>query len=727
MSDVPPRMTMNDIVRISDERAEIERQLKQLQERLSLLSAPTKKGPESNQRLAAFKILRNFVSTKLRSGLLKANEQAGKTGTYHFVIRKMIEMNKVDNVYILCGSAETELRNQCYKDIEEWHGHATYKANIRCVFRTSFSHITMITKRTLIIIDESHLVERADQTLATFLSKHGLSMAGTSESMVADQTYILSVDATPYAEESAMLNKMCMPKFKVILQDGESYYGIKQYYEDGLIHPSFDMVSKGDDFKRLLQKYTQKYSLIRIRSENEDKPKMEQYAKDCGYDIVHFNSENDGKKSQIYITKKEADDHYEKYGTRIISLEEAPLKNTIVFINGKLRCGKRVPKKHIGFVWEAAAESKTDVIRQSLLGRMCGYINGKDPNYNVPAENKPLIFIPGGILKKEEKNKVVTMCDLERSIYSEIDKETVFTPRRANNIIPGRIQNKARRDGLEVFPCVPVRFKLNAERTADLRNNPSRTKILSWCLDTLIDKIEVLIENNINMTDEQKEEILYWVYNNDAEDCKLRRYQDVSNQSMHRCHVDAYLDECASKEHTSDGHEHPFLTFGVVYPEFTQHESIKTASIPGEVYAIFYTEAEGYVRTITKGSRVASVNDKTHFTVQAAPEIAACVAGGIFGFDPKIRADSDELFKQFSDIIEFSKKATCTVSKTITSFRCGEHITFQRHVYGGIEKIKEVFAALELKHSVKISYGVKKRAPTVSSFSDIELTYISWE
>ena len=721
MSDVTPRMIDTDSQ--SAKRAEIESQLKILKEKLALLDKlPAKKEPEANQRQAAIKILRNFVSTKIHSGLLKANEQAGKTGTYHFVIRKMIEMNKVDNVYILCGSAETDLRDQCHKDIEEWHSHADYKANIHCNFRTSFSRTTMITKRTLIIVDESHLVEKVDQKLSTFLAKHGLSMAGTSESMLADQIYILSVDATPYAEESAMLNKACMPKFKVTLEDGESYFGVKQYYENNLIHATFDMASKGADFKDLLEKYTQKYMLIRISSVNKEKTEMEEYAKECGYDIVHYTSKYDGENSQIYITKNDAIEHYKKYGSRIISLEEAPLKNTIVFINGKLRCGKRVPKKHIGFVWEAAAESKTDIIRQSLLGRMSGYINGKDSIYNVPAENKPLIFIPGGILKKEEKNKVVIMSDLERSIYSEVGKETIFTPRKANNIIPGRIQNKAIRDGVEVTQCVPVRFKLNPENTAKLVEKPSRKIVMEWCLETLIDKIK-LIENNTNMTDEQKEEILYWIYNYNAEDCKLRRYDDVSNQNMHRRHVEAYLGEYASAEAT----QYEFLTFCVVYPGFIQNESIKTACIPGEVYAIFYTEAEGYTRNITKGSRIAMVNDKTHFTIQATPEIAECVAGGIFGFSHKIKADPNEFLKQFSDMIEFSKTASCSVSKTIKSLRCGENITFPRHIYDGIEKIQEIFGALELKYGIKISYGVKKRAPTVSSSSDIELTFISWE
>jgi hypothetical protein len=707
------------------ERAAIESQLKYLQERLAMLApaelTPAEHAPHSNQIIAANKILRNFVSTGLRYGLLKANEQSGKTGTYHHVIKKMFKRKMIDNAYILCGSHETELLSQCRKDVEEWHTDADYKDNIHCIFRQYFKRATMTTKRSLIIIDESHLVEGVDQTLSAFLNKHELSMAGTTLAMLADNTYMLSVDATPYAEQSAIAYKQSLPKFTVILEDGIGYFGVKQYYENRLISPTFDLVTKGDDFKRLLQNYKQKYLLVRIQNKNEQKTKMEEIAKECGCNILHFNSKYTKKDAQMYVTKEEADEHYLSYGSRVLSLEEAPLNTTIVFIDGRLRCGKRVPKKHIGFVWEAMKISKTDVIRQSLLGRMSGYEG--DDLYNVPIESKPLIFVPERILKKQEKNKVVEMSDLERSIFSIVEKETVFAPRLANNIIPGRVQNKAIRDDEEVTQCVPIKLNLNAEQSSALPGQSMLT-VKGWCLDRLFEKMD-LIENNANLTDEQKEEIITWLDDTTAEECKLRRYNDSSNQNQHKCHVDAYLDQYSSKEHISD---FPFLTFCVVYPGFKQHESLKTTVKAGEVYVIFYTEAEGYAHVINKDSRVARVNSDTHFTIHVIPEIAACVAGGIFGFSPKIKADADELYTQFSHFIEFSKKDIGIVSKRFTSLRNGECITLPRSVYGdAFDKMKTVFGALEAKYDTKISYGVKKRAPTVSSCSDIELTYISWE
>jgi hypothetical protein len=705
---------------ISAKRAEIENQIKLLQENLSMIT-PAEHMPHSNQIDAANKILNNFMRTGIYYGLLKANEQAGKTGTYHHVIKKMFKRKLIDNAYILCGSHETELLSQCRKDIEEWHSDADYKNNIHCVFRQHFSRTTMTTKRSLIIVDESHLVEGVDQTLNTFLNKHKLSMAGTTPAMKEEKTYILSVDATPYAEESAIAYGYSKSKFKVILEDGTGYFGVKQYYEGGFIHPSFNLVTKGDDFKRLLQTNSQKYVLVRIQNKNEQKAKMEEFAKDCGCDVVHFNSKHTKKGAQLYVTKEEADEHYIAHGSRAISLEEAPLKTTIVFIDGRLRCGKRVPKKHIGFVWEAMKISKTDVIRQSLLGRMSGYEG--IGLYNVPIEGKPLIFVPERILKKQEKNKVVEMSDLERSIYSVIEKETVFGPRLANNIIPGRVQNKAIRNGLEVTQCVPIKFNLNAERSATLPGQSIST-VKEWCLDTLCEKLS-LIRNNTNLTEEQKEEIFNQLDSTVVEDCNLRRYQDDSNKNMHKCHVDAYLDQCASKEPISD---FPFLTFCVVYHGFKQHESVKTVAKAGEVYAIFYTEAEGYERVINKESRIAKVNGDTHFTIHDIPEISEIVAGGVFGLSPKIKTDADELYKQLGHFIEFSKKNIGIISKRLISLSSGEYITLPRSVYGAdLERLKGVFTALESNYGVKISYSVKKRAVVASSCSDIELAFISWE
>jgi hypothetical protein len=696
----------------------IEEEMRCLQARLEALNSTVR----DNQKAAANKILNYYCSTSYRYGLLRANEQVGKTGTYHYLIRRMFEKKIIDNAYILCGSNEIQLRTQCLEDVEEWHSDKPYYANIHVIFRQHFDDTTMNTTRALIIIDESHLVEGVDQTLNLFLHKHKLSMAGTLPHMVINNTYMLSVDATPYAEESAMEYKLSRDKFKVTLEDGEGYFGVKQYYENGLIYPTYNLAEpRGKyNFMMLLNKYKSKYILVRIQSKNKQKQWLTKWAELAGCDIINFTSEYEKASAQIFVTKNEADEHYKKYNLRVPSLEEAPKKTTVVIVDGRLRCGKRVPKKHIGFIWESTKKPKTDIIRQSLLGRMCGYKG--EGIYNVPLENKPLIFIPELILKKPEINKVIHLSDIERSIYPN-SNGTIIGPRFGNNIIPGRVQTKAIKAGNELTPCVPIRFNLNNEQTGSLSSS-SELNTKSYCLDRLLSRLD-LITNNHNLTEGQKKEILLKLETITANECHMRRYQDVSNQNMHKCHVDAYLDQTASKEHISDFH---FITFCIVYPGFKQLESVKTVSKPGEVYAIFYTKAKGNVRNIHIESRVSKVNNATHFTIQATSELLDCAGGSIYGFSPKIKCDADNLLVEFDYFIECAKKNIGIFGKTFTALASGEHITLPRTIYGrNLETLKVIFSILEEKHGIKITYQVKKRLISSEACSDIELKYISWE
>jgi hypothetical protein len=375
-----------------------------------------------NQKQAAEEILYNYKS--IRSGLLRANEQSGKTGTYHYLIHLMFDQHLIDRVYVLCGSHDTELRAQCIKD-REWHNNSR-REKIYVVFRQNFKNVPLNTNRALIIVDESHLVEGIDQSLSTYLATYHLTMAGQTPIMDRNSTYMLSVDATPYAEESAMMESTLFKKFKVTLKDGVDYFGVKEYYDAGLIHPTFDIASyRGkNSFTYLLQSYPRKYILIRIQEKRNKCVKwIKKWAQLTDCDIRYYTSKFTKQTKQICITRDEANTHFTDCYKNIPCLEDAPEKTTIVFIDGRLRCGKRVPKKHVGFIWEASKTAKTDVIRQSLLGRMSGYIGRSVCNdvctcegvcvYKVP-ETKPLIFIPGYLLKPAV-HKVVPFCDLERT------------------------------------------------------------------------------------------------------------------------------------------------------------------------------------------------------------------------------------------------------------------------------------------------------------------------
>ena len=248
--------------------------------------------PFENQSHAANEVFEHFTTTEVRHVLLHANEQAGKTGTYHHVIQQMLEHGYVDRAYIVCGSNETELRNQCHQDVQEWHS-ADVRQQIQVVFRQDFDKVKMNTERSLIVIDETHLVQRHDQTLSKFLRAHGLNMTGTTDAMILHETYLLSVDATPYAEKAAILHHKSRPKAIVSLKDGVGYFGIQEYYAQNLIQPTFSLmgVAGKEQFCALLRRLPNKYILIRAGSKkSKEFGLLEECALREGCAIKYFTS-----------------------------------------------------------------------------------------------------------------------------------------------------------------------------------------------------------------------------------------------------------------------------------------------------------------------------------------------------------------------------------------------------------------------------------------------------
>lgn len=692
-----------------------------------------------NQKATATKI--SYAFSTYRYALLRANEQSGKTGTYHWLIHIMFMLCLVDQVYILCGSNDTELLSQCNKD-KDVHDEETRK-KIKVLFRQDFERtkkgkkvpFQMITKRTLIIIDESHLVQGCNQTLSQFLKRHKLSMAGTTPDMFKDNTYILSVDATPYAEESAIALSPTKDKFKITLPDGPGYFGIKQYFNAGLIRPTFDLVTGKSEFLALLENSPKKYIIVRTDEKNKSKALIRQYAESVGCDIKYFNSKYSGLSTQICINRED---------NKCMCLEDAPKKTTIVFIDGRLRCGKRVPKKHVAFIWEGSKMARTDVIRQSLPGRMSGYVatgNCDDECacvgtcvYKVP-EVKPLIFVPPCILKKDLK-KVVPLSDLERTFEENVSKYTELTPRNATNLIPGDVQNipfrtkcdcdecvdnrNHRRECHTFIPfivtqCVPILFKINPPSDSD-------DTIKSDCYGELTNNINELINRNKCLTQAQKDEINEKIKTTNA---SIRHYKDTQSQNAHKRHVEAYKNNSASKEHISG---FPFLTFCVVHRGYTPMEGVTCT--PGEVYAIFYTNAQGHDKHVNFDSRVSKVNAKTHFTRRIEGTFADSVAGSMFGFSPKILLDSNELLREFDHFIEFTQKGIGLFDRKFTALGNDEYIQLPHSVYGNNrQELIRIFSELERKHSVKITVNYKRFQPVLSE-SELknyhEIKSITW-
>ena len=385
--------------------------------------------PHPEQITAATNIRAEFLAKRFRYAMLIARCQAGKTGAFQELIRLMLLNGDINHAYILCGSSETELRDQAHADTLAANPAAYARGDIKVLFRQNFKGAELDVTRALIVVDESHMDQTQNQELDQFLARHGLSMDGNPKALNNKDAYIVSVDATPYSELSARMHKESYPKHVEQLAPGPGYFGLADYYYGGLVKPTYDITTKLSTFTEMVRSAGNKYGLMRLTT-GKNTVRQEMAAKaayqSIGGKVLYFTA----KKSEIEIA----------------SLKDAPAVPTLIIVCGRLRAGKVVPKQNISFVWEGAKTSKTDALVQGLLGRMCGYEFGAE---------KPYIFVPQTALTKRE-GKVVKASELERAIM----EYPLALPTMGTNLKKGHIANCASNGKTQ---CPPLRLTWDAE------------------------------------------------------------------------------------------------------------------------------------------------------------------------------------------------------------------------------------------------------------------------
>ena len=388
--------------------------------------------------------------------------QSGKSGTFHWVAKQMLELGRCKRVYILCGSAEVCLREQAFKDLLDYN--AAHALQIQVIFRQSFKKSDMIIKDSLIIIDESHLDQTKGMELDIFLQRHGLVLTGNCATATANNCHILSVSATPYAEIAALkaAERRAEPVHKAIvhLPPGEGYLGIERFLALKRIAPTNPITDKTvHGFAHFMRdpEFRGKYCIMRVKNAAAARA-VYAARKLGGYAVVSYTAESTG----IAITKAERDARVEeivksrlrsaRYSEALVRakaqldhpwLGEAPMQTTVILLKERLRAGKVVPKEHIGFVWEDATTSKTDTLVQGLLGRMCGYYK--------PGQYVPKIFLPLSVIEEHE-GCVMPQSELARAISWEM------LPREFAHACPQRLTKTPSHGRVQT---IPIKFKLS--------------------------------------------------------------------------------------------------------------------------------------------------------------------------------------------------------------------------------------------------------------------------
>lgn len=385
------------------------------------------------------------ANPRFRWTILTAQMQCGKTRTYYMVASEMLRQEKVENVVIFSGNSEVELRSQVqgeaqtdFYDLYERYLEEDLritgetkrtlmrkiKNNIHVLWGSQMTQYTQPQANTLYIWDESHYAQTKNMRPHKFLNAMQIAANGDISYLETNNCYMLSVSATPFSEISDNLH-MHQNKGVVRLEVGDAYHSVEKMLNNNLIVGFNDWKNC---LINALQEHTEKkYALIRTNNKKRA-DEAERIALNAGWSVRYFDSSSQSNIQNLDELKNE------------------PETPTVVFLKGKCRMGKVVPKQHIAFCMETATNSKTDTILQGLLGRMCGY----HTYTNIP------VYLP---------NKIANSGEIERYVlYTRGDQ---CIPSKAMNVKKdiGRIRSS-------LYPIIPI--KITKQQLGDTISLPSQ-------------------------------------------------------------------------------------------------------------------------------------------------------------------------------------------------------------------------------------------------------------
>jgi hypothetical protein len=382
-----------------------------------------------NQIAAAKKIIDAF-NNDCRWNVLLAYPQSGKTQTFYYVACDMLcNRPDMERVVVVCGNAENELSQQLRASKTEFirlyvqTEHAYLSAN------TTESVIRMLEARiqvwcgadlkhnastrqearnTLFIWEEAHYAQNKTNRPHKFFKNLGITADGEISNLEGQRNnYVLTVSATPFSELSNISHNG-QNKRVVFLEPAEGYKGPKHFRDSGAII-QFDPKQSCEEVVAQAISETPiteapKYAIVRVRDYkgNDNMSACIRVATEHGWAHRVYDSETKHHQANSMQSMDE--------------LAVAPQCNTVIFIRGMCRMGKRVPKDHISFVIETSKDSDTDTVLQALLGRMFGYHNNM--NIRVYVSNK------------------VDLAEIDEYVHM-MENPLQSMPRRGKNLVAG--------------------------------------------------------------------------------------------------------------------------------------------------------------------------------------------------------------------------------------------------------------------------------------------------
>ena len=382
-----------------------------------------------NQITAAKQIIDAF-NDECRWIILLAFPQSGKTQTFYYVACDMLcNRSDIDRVVVVCGNAENELSDQLrasktefirlYVQTQRLSAAGSEKIiakleeKIQVWCGADLKHQTIIrqeARNTLFIWEEAHYAQDKTNRPHKFFKNLTITADGEVSNLEGDRNnYVLTVSATPFSELSNVSHNG-QQKRVVRLEPADGYKGPRHFLAAGAIvqfdpkQPCEEVVAQAIQESPITE--TPKYAIVRVRDSkcSDNMSACIRVAGEHGW--AHRVYDSDTKHNQANSMQS------------MDELAVAPQRNTIIFIRGMCRMGKRVPKEHISFVIETSKNSDTDTVLQALMGRMFGYHD----NMHIR------VYI----------SRKIDLAEIDRYVrMMENPADLMMMPRRGKNLVAG--------------------------------------------------------------------------------------------------------------------------------------------------------------------------------------------------------------------------------------------------------------------------------------------------
>ena len=315
-------------------------------------------------------------------GILLAQMQSGKTGSYLACAKTMLESGQVKEVVIISGSSDTSLREQAKSDAKQVFAGTDYSDKVTVMFSQDIKTFLetpepTIDDDTLLIHEECHMAQSKNNRPNEYYEALGLdgALKGDFSVLKERNIRILAVSATPFSEltSNEMVlseewkhlekdpSKVLEGKFVYPLKPGDGYIGIQELYDADCFRFEARPITDDsyDHINKILCDNREKYdkSFVVIRTRKAEPELLKHLAQRHGYTHVCVFGDGNSPKGLDFM-------------------ERQPKTATIVQISGRFRMGQVVPKRFIRMTYEQTLKPNADTILQGLPGRMCGYTQG---------------------------------------------------------------------------------------------------------------------------------------------------------------------------------------------------------------------------------------------------------------------------------------------------------------------------------------------------------------